>query len=134
MAEHMFTKLTSRHDGYDKYCKRCKAIENTSLSSYLSKMLSRAKQRAKKAEVPFELSVHDIQIPEKCPVLGIPLVFGNSQGRPQPEDTSPSLDRIVPELGYVPGNVAVISTRANRVKNDSTLDELRMLVEWMEHQ
>ncbi|WP_145960516.1 hypothetical protein [Novosphingobium meiothermophilum] len=40
---------------------------------------------------------------------------------------SPSLDRIEPELGYVPGNTIVISNRANRLKSDATIDELRAI-------
>lgn len=40
---------------------------------------------------------------------------------------SPSLDRIIPTLGYVPGNVWVISHRANELKRDATLQEIQML-------
>ena len=42
---------------------------------------------------------------------------------------SPSLDRIVPDRGYVPGNVRVVSDRANRLKGDRNLEELRRLAE-----
>ena len=55
-----------------------------------------------------------------CPVLGIPLVIGEGAC----SDNSPSIDRIIPELGYVKGNIKVISRRANRIKNDATPDEL----------
>jgi hypothetical protein len=37
---------------------------------------------------------------------------------------SPSLDRIVPEVGYIDGNVRVISDRANRLKSNRTLVQL----------
>lgn len=40
---------------------------------------------------------------------------------------SPSLDRIEPDLGYVAGNAIVISNRANRLKSDATIDELRAI-------
>lgn len=33
---------------------------------------------------------------------------------------------IIPELGYVPGNIRVISTQANRMKWDSTAEELEL--------
>jgi len=46
-------------------------------------------------------------------------------------NTSPSLDRLVGDLGYVPMNVVVISYRANRMKNDSTLAELEQLVKFL---
>jgi len=58
--------------------------------------------------------------------LGIPLKIGNGKRT----DGSATLDRVLPDLGYVPGNVIVISFRANRIKNDATLDELRLLVEF----
>ena len=47
---------------------------------------------------------------------------------------SPTLDKTIPALGYVPGNIAVISWRANRLKNNGTLEELEALVEWMRKQ
>ena len=42
-----------------------------------------------------------------------------------------SLDCIIPELGYVPGNVAVISRRANTIKNDATIEELELVLAYM---
>ena len=39
-------------------------------------------------------------------------------------DNSPTIDRIVPELGYVKGNVVVVSAKANRIKNDATITEI----------
>lgn len=81
------------------------------------RMLSAAKQRARKKQLPFMLTLADIpQIPETCPVLGIPLKV-------------PSLDRIVPSLGYVPGNVRVISCRANTLRNDATATELMLVAQ-----
>lgn len=126
-----FNKKTNRFDGLDYYCKSCKSIENSSESSYISKMLSRARQRAKAKNLPCELGITDIIIPEKCPVLGIPLEFGNSEKKKAPQNNSPSLDRVIPELGYVIGNVQVISHRANLLKSSGTLEEHILLVEWM---
>lgn len=45
--------------------------------------------------------------------------------------TTPSLDRIVPERGYVRGNVEVISWEANRLKNSATLEQLEALVDYL---
>jgi hypothetical protein len=88
-----------------------------------------AKARAKKKGLPFNLKFpEDIFIPSYCPIFGIKLEKG-LQG--SPEDNSPSLDRIVPELGYVRGNVAVISNRANRIKMDATYNELFKIAEWL---
>jgi len=44
--------------------------------------------------------------------------------------TSPSLDRIKPNKGYVKGNVAWISNRANIIKHDTTFKEFKMFYEW----
>jgi len=45
--------------------------------------------------------------------------------------TSPTLDRFIPELGYIPGNVDIISHRANALKSNATLEEVQMLADYM---
>ena len=87
-----------------------------------------AKRRAKKNNILFTIEPEDIEIPLICPVLGIALFKGEGL----PCDNSPTLDRIVPELGYVPGNIIVISNRANRIKSNATWRELRLLVDFYE--
>lgn len=91
-------------------------------------MLQNARNRAKKYGIPFDLSSEDITVPELCPVLGTPIAKSNGKLN----DNSPSLDRLVPALGYVKGNVRVISWRANRIKSDASVEELRKLVEYLE--
>lgn len=90
-----------------------------------------AKARAKKYGKPFGISRKDIVIPEVCPVLGIPLF---KSGQKHSMGNSPSLDAIVPTLGYVPGNIAVISHRANTIKTNATPGELRKVADWLERQ
>ena len=92
-----------------------------------SRMRGRVKYRAKKLGIPYSLKHGDVAIPDVCPVLGIKLVV-NRGGRKGYHPDSPSLDRIVPELGYVPGNVRVISARANLLKNDATVSELEAVL------
>lgn len=89
-------------------------------------MLNGARERAKRGGYPCTITIDDFDIPEFCPLLNIKLVR-NRGGSVRPN--SPSLDKIKPELGYVPGNVWVISHRANNVKSDASLLELQMLVE-----
>lgn len=86
-----------------------------------------AKQRAKKRNLPFNLELADITIPAVCPVLGIPLKHGNKGFC----DNSPTIDRFIPDIGYIKGNIAVISFRANRIKNDSTLEEIELLASFL---
>ncbi len=81
-----------------------------------SPMWSRAKYRAKIKGWEFNITKEDIVIPDTCPLLGTPM-------------QSASLDRLDPSKGYIKGNVWVISNRANTLKNDATLSELKTLVE-----
>lgn len=84
-----------------------------------SPMWSRAKYRAKQKGLYFNITKEDIVIPDTCPLLGTPM-------------ESPSLDRIDSSKGYIKGNVWVISNRANTLKNDASLQELKTLVENLE--
>jgi hypothetical protein len=90
-------------------------------------MLKRTKARAAKRGVIFDLSREDIIIPEYCPALGVKL----EQGRNCKQPNSPSLDRIIPSKGYVKGNVAVISLRANQIKNDASVEDLQKVLDWL---
>lgn len=87
-------------------------------------MWHRAKFRAKDHGVPFNIDPSDIVIPDRCPLLGIPI----KRGKGVHCRNSPTLDRKKPELGYVKNNVWVISHKANAIKQDATLDELQLLV------
>lgn len=78
------------------------------------------------------IRVEDIHIPELCPVLGIHLsVKRGLKARGFALGHSPTLDRIDNKKGYIPGNVAVISWRANALKKDASLQELEQLVKWL---
>lgn len=89
-------------------------------------MLSHAKFRAKSKGIEFSLTKEDIEIPKYCPVLGIELIVSKGKAT----HNSPSLDRIDNTKGYIPGNVIVVSYRANTLKNDASLDEMRALVNY----
>lgn len=87
-----------------------------------------AQARALAYHIPFNIELSDVVVPAVCPVLGIPLTIGMGKSK----SSSPTLDRIVPRLGYVKGNVCVISMRANRLKNDASAAELRALAAYVE--
>ena len=69
-------------------------------------------------------------MPDCCPVLGIKLERNRDKCGPGPG--SPTLDRIVPSLGYVPGNVVVISHKANSIKSNATAAEIRAVADWLD--
>lgn len=83
-------------------------------------MVNNARLRANKAGIPCTITHEDVVIPTHCPLLGIPLDHTTGARH----DGSPTLDKIRPELGYVPGNVRVVSWLANAVKRDLTPEQL----------
>lgn len=91
-------------------------------------MFQSAKTRAKEKNVEFSLSLDDIQIPDTCPLLEIPI----SKSDGVLSGSSPSLDRIIPEKGYIKGNIQVISYKANAMKQGASLEELQTLVRNLE--
>jgi len=81
------------------------------------RLFNLVKNRAKNKNLDFNLEITDIVIPEVCPYLNIPFVYGDF-------NASMSVDRIDPTKGYIKGNIEVISVKANRMKNTATKDEL----------
>lgn len=98
-------------------------------SSLTSNLLRWAKGRAKRLGVPFGITAEDIPIPDRCPALGIPL-YPNFGGKAQ-HPYSPSIDRIDPTKGYIPGNVKVISAKANAIKQDASIADLVKVLAYM---
>lgn len=115
-----------RADGRCTECRRLNGIKRREASKGTDKKtkqqaIANAKRRAREQNVPFDLSMETIpDIPKICPILGIPLISG-SGGM---QDNSPSLDKIIPEFGYVPHNVQWISNKANIIKRNFTPTEL----------
>lgn len=130
-AENWFPSFRSTNNYRCKSCHKTHTLESRQRrkqQSPIKWMLKEVEYRAKKKGIPFDLTEKDIVIPEVCPILGIPLVFNEGHGK----DNSPSLDRFIPELGYVKGNVAVISYRANTIKSSATLQEVAAVLHWMQ--
>lgn len=90
-------------------------------------MYNNAKIRAKEKNMPFNITIKDLIIPVYCPVLGIKIEHGIGK----PHDGSPSLDRLIPELGYVKGNIVVISHKANMIKSIGTAEEHLKVAEYI---
>ena len=91
-------------------------------------LLKSSKNRARRDGIEFSISLTDIVVPARCPVLGIELRGKEWSQQSGGVATSPSLDRIDSSRGYVPGNVRVISLRANVLKNNATVAELALVL------
>ena len=91
-------------------------------------LFKNAQSRARRKKLPFNITLNDIVIPKNCPVFpSIELCHDNNKT----QDNSPSLDRIIPELGYVKGNIQVISHRANTVKSCGSIEEHLAVIDYI---
>ena len=150
----MVSKDRRRKDGLRSDCKSCQAIAlakyyvnggKEKKQSYCRanpfmkitmNLVSDAKRRAKDKNVPFDIDLdyvrsiagENAELASRCPVFGTPLEWSCQRGNGHNHlPNSPSLDRIVPERGYVKDNLWIISHRANTIKNDASHDELKLL-------
>lgn len=124
----------NRNKDREKYNKTCRESKRKHYSTekrrqkYQNRiemeLFHHAKARAKAKNICFDIEQKDVIIPEVCPVFGLKFSF-------EEKELSPTLDRKNNSLGYVKGNVYVISKRANRIKTDATLDELEKIVSYM---
>ena len=96
----------------------------------LKQMLKTARHSALRRGIEFSISEGDLLLIDVCPVLGVAIDWTHgTKGKVQPN--SPSIDRFDSSKGYTPGNVRVISFRANTIKSNATLDEMKSIVKYM---
>ena len=128
-----YFKTSRAIDGLGPTCKVCRNLdyqkrkERDPIHTYFVAKRSECKQKG----FPFNLTeqyLKDIW-QDSCPVFNTPMVIGTG-GRG--DGYNSHLDRIIPEHGYVKGNVAWISGRANRIKYNATVSDLRAIADWME--
>jgi hypothetical protein len=115
--------------GYQTTCRDCDhQKQRATRVKYVEKqLLKSAGRRARDYDVPFNITLEDIVIPDACPVFRTAMYMGTKGDN----RNSPSIDRIIPELGYVPGNIQVISMKANTMKQDASPDELEQFAWWI---
>lgn len=109
-------------------CKKCNC-ERVKSQTPEWKMFQRAKRRALKKGLEFNIELSDIVIPDRCPILGITLNMNS--GRSGAYKNSPSLDRIDNTKGYVKGNIQVLSQEANAMKHSASSEELILFAKWI---
>ncbi len=93
----------------------------------------RDKFRAKKANAirngyDWTVTFGELHWPTHCPILGMEINYFSESV----QESSPSFDRTDNNLGYIPGNVGIISWRANRIKNNGTADEHRRIAAYLD--
>jgi hypothetical protein len=99
-------------------------------SACLKKFREKGSNARSKGQHAWEIEFEDVYFPLTCPVLGIKLdYYGRGDGL---KDNVPSFDRLDASFGYVPGNVVVMSMRANRLKNDGSADEHRAIADFLD--
>lgn len=122
-----FHKHKNCVNGFNVVCKECRkpsSKENYKRQTLEYKLWHRVKHRAKEKGIPFNIEMDDIKIPKVCPVFGTIFEEGNHK-------TCASLDRIIPELGYVKGNIQIISNKANMIKADASAEDIKKVYEWL---
>lgn len=104
---------------------------------YKTALCAQARQRGRKRGLPATIMPADLIWPTHCPVLGIELDYparAGQRGKDRVAPNWPSLDRFDPTKGYVPGNVFVVSFRANTLKNNGSLEEFQGIVRYLQQQ
>lgn len=91
------------------------------------RLLYSAAARAKREGLPFSITEEDIVIPTHCPYLGLELCITAARGTKR--NNVISLDKIIPSLGYVKGNIEVMSQQANTMKSDASKEELLLFAQ-----
>ena len=130
-----FHKSGKNFDGKDSRCKQCRKeiARKFYIENYFSSYLVFKKSWCKNNNVPFDLDENFLRSiwTGVCPIFKIEIFLGGIVDK-KGSHNSAHLDRIDPEKVYTMGNVAWISGRANRIKYNATINELRSIADWME--
>lgn len=117
-------RTESKHAQYRKRCE--------TMPFHMYNIVKRSEARKKGLPYNLDSTYLESLWTGVCPVLGLSLNVPMKDAKGRGSLHTAHLDRIDPNKGYVVGNVAWLSGRANRIKYDATLEELRSLVAWME--
>jgi hypothetical protein len=135
-----FSFSVKAKDRLQGYCKICKTGYNNDYRAtkegYVNHTLLSAKARAKNKKLQFNLDIEYLRsiAMDTCPVFSVDLKYTasfNGPGNPDPHVAA--LDRVIPELGYVKGNVVFISNWANSIKSDATEVQLYAVADWLHY-
>lgn len=94
-------------------------------SVYRYEHVRRTRERCRRKHIRFDLDVEALIYPTECPILDIPIT------RKLKRDNYPSFDRVDSTKGYTNENVRIISHKANRMKQDNSIETLERLLQYM---
>lgn len=97
----------------------------TDVEYNLKYRLMACKNRAKRDNLDFNLDLDYLKsiYTDTCPYLGIKLNLMSTSGNSM---DAMSIDKIIPSLGYVKGNIQIISYKANVMKQDVDIETLKL--------
>jgi hypothetical protein len=121
-----FRKNKNSAFGYSYFCRLCDN-QRVYTRDKRKVLYNAAKKRAKDKNLEFSITLNDIVLPKKCPILNIQLEFNEGKAK----DNSYSIDRINNQKGYIKGNIQIISFKANTIKSNASLQEIKMIYEYM---
>lgn len=90
---------------------------------------SKKKQNCKNTKWEFTITMEDVLWNTICPIFGTPIDWF-TEGY---SDNSPSIDRVDNTKGYVPGNVQIVSLKANRLKSNGTAEQHAQIAAYMQN-
>ncbi len=108
--------------------------KNKSLEKNMLFRLYNIKGRSKNKNIPFNLTLEDLLLQYnkqngKCFYTDIDMNIYYGKGHNRKDGIT--IDKIIPEKGYIKGNIVFCSFRANSAKLDFTLDEMKLwMPEW----
>ena len=112
----------------------CLYQSKTKEDAHIEIMYKGALQRARKDRIPFDIDIEYLKSikTDRCPIFDMELSWGKiGEGHKNMAESSPSLDKIKPEYGYIKGNVCIISNLANTIKHNVGYEELYKVADWL---
>lgn len=111
-----------------------KAWDKKNGAVFKTSLCAQARWRGRQRGLAATITPDDLIWPSRCPVLGLALDYPErtgQRGKVGAQPNWPSLDRWDNTKGYVPGNVFVISFRANSLKNSGTFEEILKVAKYL---
>lgn len=133
ICEHNHVKYTCRYCKGSQICEhmiqrsRCKQCGG--FKAWAKELVRAARKRAQKDNLPYELTVEWAveKLEQGCPIFNRSFEIHNTVNGPW----SASIDKFKPELGYTKENSFIISSLANRIKNNASSEQVMKVAEWM---